>query len=55
MTVIEAKPRRRRLRNGRRWPKWLRDPRLLKWAFIVGLYIWRLWRLWKELTSSLDG
>lgn len=55
MTATQTKPRRRRLKNGVKWPSWLRDPRMLKWAFFVGLNIWRYWRLLKGLTDMFDG
>lgn len=55
MSVLESKPRRRRLKSGRKWPRWLRNPRLLRLAFVVGITLFRLWRFWRELTNTPDG
>ena len=55
MSELESMPRQRRSKSGRKWPRWLRNPRLLKWAFFVGVMIYRLWRWWLSLTGSTDG
>lgn len=55
MTDFGANRRRRRPKSGGRWPKWLRSPRLLRWVFIVGLLIFRLWRFLNWLMGPPDG
>ena len=55
MSGLEPMPRQRRSKSGRKWPRWLRDPRLLKWAFCIGGMAYRLWRWWHSLTGPTDG
>ena len=55
MSDLESKPWRRRLKSGRMWPRWLRSPRLLRWAIFVGVILYRLWRFLKTLTGMPDG
>lgn len=55
MQDVVLKPWRRRLKSGRKWPRWLRNPRLLRWAIFVGVTLYRLWRLWKSLTGTFEG
>ena len=55
MSALKYKLWRRRLKSGKKWPTWLRDPRLLKWAFYIGGITYRLWRRWLSLTGPTDG
>ena len=55
MPGCKLKPRRQRSNNERKWPRWLRNPRLLKWAFRVGELTYRLWRLWYFFIGPSDG
>ena len=55
MSGLEFKPWWRRLKSGKKWPLWLRNPRLLRWAIFVGVTLYRMWRFWKALTSTPDG
>ena len=48
-------PWQQRLKSGKKWPRWLRDPRLLKVALYIGVKAYRLWRLWLSLTGPPDG
>ena len=52
---VVFKPWRWRLKSGRKWPCWLRNPRLLRWVIFVGVTLYRLWRLLKPLTGTPDG
>ena len=52
---IKAKTRRRRSKSGKSWPSWLRNPRLLKWAFRIGKIIYDLIRLLLFLTGDNDN
>ena len=55
MPESRFKPRQQRLKSGRKWPLQLRNPRLLKWAFSIGVTAYRLARLWLSLTGAPDG
>jgi len=57
MFSIKAKPRRRRLKNWfvRNVSYLLRNPRLLKGAFTVGIFAYRIYRALKSLTEDSDG
>ena len=56
MYKSNAKPWRQRSKSGKKWPKWLRNPRLLRWIICIGMVAYRLWRWWLSLTgSSTDG
>ena len=50
-----VKPRQRRLKSEMKWPRRLRNPRLLKWAFYVGGVTYRLWRWWQFFAGPTDG
>ena len=50
-----VKLRRRRLKSETKWPRWLRNPRLLKWAFWIGGMSYRLWRWWQFFAGPTDG
>ena len=54
MSELTSKPRPRRSKSGA-WPKWLRNARLLKWTFCIGVAAYRLWRLWRFLRGPTDG
>ena len=43
MGKIKSKSWERRLMGGRKWPRWLRNDRLLKWAFWLAKAIYHLW------------
>ncbi|MDE0110879.1 MAG: hypothetical protein OXN84_01125 [Albidovulum sp.] len=53
--AFETNERRQRLKRTGRWPKWLRAPFLLKWAFRIGMFVYRLWRLWISLSGGADS
>lgn len=53
--VLKIKHQRRRSKNERKWPKWLRSSRLLRAVIFVGVSIYRLWRLWNKLTGDSDS
>ena len=55
MPEIKTKPWPRRSKSGKKWPRWLRDPRLLKWTIFIGVKAYRLWRWWLSLTGPTDG
>ena len=55
MSESRSEPWQQRLKSGRMWPLWLRNPRLLKWAFAIGVTAYRLARLWFSLTGKPDG
>ena len=55
MFEAEIKPRQRRLKSEKKWPRRLRNPRLLKWAFYVGGITYRLLRWWHFLSGPSDG
>jgi hypothetical protein len=54
---IKAKPRWRRLKNWfvRKVSYLLRKPCLLKGAFTVGIFAYRIYRALKSLTEDSDG
>ena len=54
MPDLESMPRQRRS-SGRKWPRWLRNSRLLKWALFVAVMVYRLWKWWHSLAGSPDG
>ena len=54
MPEVDVKPRQRRLKSETKWPRWLRNPRLLKWAIYVGGMTYRLWRWWHFLSGLSD-
>ena len=55
MPIFKIKPWSRRSKSGGKWPRWLRDPRLLRWAFFVGVTAYRLWRWWDNRQGPTDG
>ena len=55
MSGLKTKPWPRRSKSGKKWPRWLRDPRLLKWILCIGVTAYRLWRWWLSLTGPTDG
>ena len=55
MCIFNSEPRQRRSKSGRKWPPWLRDPRLLKFVFLIGRICYRLWRWWLSLNDATDG
>ena len=55
MSRLEFKPWQRRLKSETKWPRWLRNPRLLKCAFFVGGITYRIWRWWHFHSGSTDG
>ena len=48
MALFNTKPWSQRSKRGGKWPRWLRNRRLLKWAFFVGVTAYRLWRWWNS-------
>ena len=55
MSLVNTKPRRRRLKSGKKWPTWLRSARLLKWFIFIGVLAYRLWRIWRALKGPHDS
>ena len=55
MDIFKSKPRRRRSKSGKTWPKWLRHPRLLWLVLSIGRTAYRLYRWWRLLSSPIDG
>ena len=55
MSESRSKPRQQRLKSVRKWPRRLRNPRLLKWALFIGVTAYRLARLWLSLIGAPDG
>ena len=55
MSDLKRKSWQQRLKSGKTWPRWLRNPRLLKWAFWIGVMLYRLWRWWHSLVGPTDG
>ena len=55
MSEYISKPWQQRLKSGRKWPLWLRNPRLLKWALSIGVTAYRLARFLISLTGDPDG
>ena len=49
------KARRQRSKSGKRWPKWVRHPRLLKLTLMLMLLAFRIWRWYQSLMGSNDG
>lgn len=48
-----TEPRKQRLKRKRRaWPKWLRSKRLIRWLFIGGPFVYRLY---KAVLSAFGG
>ncbi len=52
---LEPYERWRWLKSEGKWPSWLRNPRLLKWAFFVATIVYRLWLIWRWLSHAHDG
>ena len=50
-----SKSRQQRLKSVMKWPLQLRNPRLLKWTFYIGVTAYRLARLWLSLTGPPEG
>lgn len=57
MSSVNTKPRRRRLKSWfvRQVSYLFRNPRLLKGAFTVGIFVYRVYRALKSLTETSDG
>ena len=55
MSIFDTKPWSQRSKSGDNWPRWLRNPRLLKWAIFVGITAYRLWRWWNNRQGADDG
>lgn len=50
-----AERRQRRSRwKQRKWPKWVRSKRLIRWLFLGGAFVYRLWRLVRFFIGSAD-
>ena len=48
MPEFKAKPWSQRSKSGGKWPRRLRNRRLLKWTLFVGVTAYRLWRWWNS-------
>ena len=46
---------RQRSKSKDEWPKWLRSPRLLRGAFAIGIWLYRLVRFWRMLIELFGG
>lgn len=56
MRILETEQQQRRLKKKRkRWPKWLRTPFLIRWVFLLGPILFRLWRLYQAVRDLLNG
>ncbi len=55
MILFYSKPRRQRSKNGKRWPPWLRNSRLLKSVIFIAITLYRLWRYWNRLFGDDDS
>lgn len=47
--------RRQPKRKKKQWPKWLRKRFLIRWLFLLGPILFRLWRLFHTAKSFFDG
>ena len=54
MYIFKPKPLPQRSKSGRRWPRWLRCPRLFRVVLAVGAAMDRLWRWWCALTGQTE-
>ena len=52
---FEINSRRQRLKRMGKWPKWLHAPFLLKISLRIGVWSYRLWRLWNALLGGPDS
>jgi len=52
MSALKTKPCPQRSKSGKKWPGWLRNPRLLKGIICIGVMAYRLWRLWLSLKGD---
>ena len=51
-----TEPRKRRLKRTRRaWPKWLRSKSLIRWLFIGGSFVHRLYKMALSIFGGDDG
>ena len=51
---LETNERWRWLKSGRKWPKWLRNPSLLKWVIFAATLAYRLLLVWYWFTKTFD-
>jgi transcriptional regulator with XRE-family HTH domain len=50
-----ANQQRRRSKGEAKWPKWLRKPILLKMTIDIGIWAYRLYRIFRTMSDWLDG
>ena len=50
-----ASQQRRRSKRKAKWPDWLRKPSLLKLAIDIGLWAYRLYRIFRIISDWLDS
>lgn len=51
-----TEPRKQRLKRKRRaWPRWLRSKRLIRWLFLAGPFVYRIYRMVLSIFVDDDG
>lgn len=51
-----TEPRKQRLKRRRRaWPKWLRSKHVIRWLFIGGPFVYRLYKVVVSIFGADDG
>ena len=55
MVSLGTKPCRRRPKSGNKRRRWLLNPRLLRVVILLGVWAYRLWRLWRALNGIFGG
>ena len=55
MFMFHINSRRQRSKSNGTWPQWLRGPCLLRGIIVVGIWIFRLWRIFQVLLRMFGG
>ena len=55
MLSLGTKPWRWRPKSGNKQRRWLLNSRLLRVVFLIGVWAYRLWRLWRTLSGIFGG